>query len=144
MSENVDQVVVTGGSHGFVQEVWAAGHHLVSDEPTSAGGSEQGPDPYALLLSALGSCTSMTLGIYARRKNIPLESVTVRLRHSRIHREDCATCETKSGMIDRIDRRIELIGALSAEQREQLLAIADKCPVHRTLKSEVEIRTQLI
>ena len=98
----------------------------------------------SLLLMALGSCTSMTLRIYANRKAWPLERVIVRLRHSRIYAADCVECETKEGRIDRLERRIELRGALSAEQRQRLLEIADKCPVHRTLKSEIDIRTELV
>jgi len=93
-------------------------------------------------LIALGGCTSMTIGYHARRKKIPLENITVSLRHSRIHAKDCAECETKEGMLDRIDADIELTGALTAEQHSQLMGIAAKCPVHRTLKSEIDIRLQ--
>lgn len=144
MTENIDQVVVTGSALGIVQDVRAGRHQLRADEPLAAGGTDEGPDPYALLLAALGSCTSMTLGMYARRKQIPLESVTVRLRHAKIHAEDCAHCETKLGRIDRIERSIELVGSLTAEQREQLLSIAEKCPVHRTMVSEIDIQTTLV
>lgn len=138
------QVVVHGSTAGFAQEIIAGSHLLTADEPVEAGGTDSGPSPYDLLLSALGSCTSMTLGIYARRKAWPLESVTVRLRSSRIHAVDCAECETKEGMLDRIELDIELVGALSVEQRSKLLEIANKCPVHRTLVSEINIRARLI
>ena len=139
MSDEIYAVVVTGSAAGIVQDVVAGTHHLKSDEPADVGGTDQGPDPYALLLAALGTCTSMTLGIYARRKKLPLERVTVYLRHARVHAADCADCETKVGLIDRIERRIELQGELTPEQRKDLLAIADKCPVHRTLSSEIKI-----
>jgi putative redox protein len=138
------EVVVHGSAAGFAQEITVGSHRLSSDEPVEAGGTDSGPSPYDLLLSALGSCTSMTLGMYARRKSWPLESVTVRLRNSRIHAVDCAECETKEGMLDRIELDIELAGTLSAEQRSKLLEIANKCPVHRTLVSEINIRTRLV
>jgi uncharacterized OsmC-like protein len=138
------EVIVHGSAAGFAQEISAGVHHLTSDEPVEAGGAGSGPSPYDLLLSALGSCTSMTLGVYARRKAWPLESVTVRLRYSRIHAVDCAECETKEGMLDRVDVDIELAGTLTEEQRSKLLEIANKCPVHRTLVSEINIRTHLL
>src|SRR5262249_28043434 len=100
--------------------------------------------PYDLLIAALGSCTSMTISLYARRKQWPLQSVRVRLRHGKIHAQDCADCETKQGKIDRIEREIELIGNLDAEQRAQLMKIAEMCPVHRTLTSEVKIESRLV
>lgn len=136
--------MVTGAATGFVQEITAGKHELRADEPTAVGGTDTAPNPYDFLLAALGSCTSMTLGMYARRKQWPLEAVTVRLRHSKIHAEDCAECETAGGMIDRIEREIELAGALDAGQRSKLLEIANKCPVHRTLVSEINIRTRLV
>jgi uncharacterized OsmC-like protein len=137
------RVVVRGTSSGFVQEIVAGGHRLASDEPVSAGGTDTGPTPYDLLLAALGSCTSMTAGLYARRKGWPLQSVTVRLSHSRIHAEDCANCETEEGMLDRIDVSIELEGPLTEEQRTRLLEITEKCPIHRTLVSEIQIVSRL-
>ena len=137
-------VTVHGDAAGFVQQVTAGRHRLTADEPVSAGGTDAGPDPYGLLLSALGSCTSMTVALYARRKQWPLQAVTVRLRHSKIHAADCASCETKDGMLDRIERDIELLGPLDQEQRARLLAIADRCPVHRTLASEIQIQTRLV
>jgi len=137
------EVVVRGGAAGFAQEIVVGAHRLAADEPTSAGGTDTGPNPYDLLLASLGSCTSMTVALYARRKGWPLEGVTVRLRHSRIHAADCADCETREGMIDRIERDIELAGALTDEQRARLLEIAGRCPVHRTLVSEIDIRTRL-
>src|SRR5262249_20419423 len=133
------QVTVSGPGDALVQNISAGTHRLKSDEPIPNGGSDQGPDPYALLLSALGSCTSMTIGMYARRKAIPLARVTVRLRHQKIHAEDCANCETKIGLLDWIEREIELEGDLNEEQRARLIEIANKCPVHRTLTSEIKI-----
>ena len=138
-----DEVVVRGGGQGFTQEITAGPHRLAADEPWAAGGGDTAPDPYGLLLASLGSCTSMTIGLYARRKQWPLEAVAVRLRHSRIHAQDCADCESREGTLDRIDREIELVGPLDDEQRQRLLAIADRCPVHRTLVSEIDIRTRL-
>ena len=110
------------------------------DEPLNAGGTESAPDPYDYLLTALGSCTSMTVGWYARHHKIPLENVTVSLRHSRIHAQDCAECETKVGLLDRIDLDIQLTGPITPGQHAKLMEIAGKCPVHRTLKSEIDIR----
>jgi putative redox protein len=136
-------VVVRGSAGGFTQEVEAGRHRLAADEPVAAGGADAGPSPYELLLAALGACTSMTLAMYARRKQWPLEGVTVRLEHARIHAQDCAECDTKEGMLDRIEREISLTGPLSAEQRARLLEIANRCPVHRTLVSEIDIRTRL-
>jgi uncharacterized OsmC-like protein len=136
-------VVVSGATAGFAQEIEAGRHRIASDEPATAGGTDSGPSPYELLLAALGSCTSMTVAMYARRKGWPLERVVVRLQHARIHAEDCAECETKEGMLDRIEREVSLTGPLSAEQRERLLEIANRCPVHRTLTSEIDIRTRL-
>jgi putative redox protein len=136
-------VVVRGAATGFAQEIEIGKHRLGADEPVSGGGADTGPTPYDLILAALGSCTSMTLGVYARRKGWPLESVTVRLSHSRIHAEDCANCETKEGRLDQIDVVIEVAGDLSEEQRRRLIEISEKCPVHRTLQSEIVIRTRI-
>jgi uncharacterized OsmC-like protein/alpha-beta hydrolase superfamily lysophospholipase len=125
----------------FQQDVTVGAHRFLADEPLEAGGLDSGPGPYDLLLAGLGACTAMTLRLYAERKALALERVTVRLNHSRIHAADCADCETKEGMLDRIERAITLRGTLDAEQRRRLLEIADKCPVHRTLTSEIDIRT---
>lgn len=133
-------VVVRGTARDFVQDVVTGKHHLRADEPVAFGGGDAAPGPYDYLLVALGVCTSMTIGFYARRKKIPLENITVSLRHFRIHAKDCEECETKEGMLDRIDLQIELTGSLSGDQHAQLMAIAAKCPVHRTLKSEIDIR----
>jgi putative redox protein len=140
----MDSVVVRGGATGLVQDIEVGRHRLTADEPVSAGGADAGPSPYDYLLVALGTCTSMTLSMYARQKQWPLEGVTVRLSHSRIHAADCAECETKEGKLDRIEREISLTGGLSAEQRARLLEIADRCPVHRTLTSEISIRSRLV
>lgn len=137
-------VTVRGNAAGFAQEVSVGPHRLSGDEPASAGGTDTGPTPYDLLLAALGSCTSMTVALYARRKRWPLEAVTVTLRHSKIHAADCESCETKEGKLDHIERDVELVGSLSQEQRARLLEIADMCPVHRTLTSEIDIQTRLI
>jgi uncharacterized OsmC-like protein len=138
------QIVVRGGSEGFKQEIAAGKHRLLADEPVSAGGGDAGPDPYDYLLASLGVCTSMTVGLYARRRQIPLENITVSLWHSRIHATDCHECETREGMVDRIDVEVELSGALSAEQHAALMDIAAKCPVHRTLTSEINIRLRAV
>jgi putative redox protein len=137
-------VVVRGSGAGLAQEIHAGRHRLVADEPVSAGGTDTGLSPYDLLLAALGACTSMTVGMYARRKSWPLEEITVHLRHSKIHATDCAECETKEGMLDRIERDIHFTGPLTDEQRFKLLEIANKCPVHRTLTSEIDIETQVV
>ncbi len=124
------------------QTITSGPHQLLADEPVAVGGADTGPGPYDLLLSALGACTSMTMRMYADRKSLPVERITVTLKHNKIHAEDCAECETREGLIDQIDRVIAIEGALDADQRKRLMEIADKCPVHRTLKSEVRILTR--
>jgi uncharacterized OsmC-like protein/alpha-beta hydrolase superfamily lysophospholipase len=127
----------------FQQTVTAGPHRLLADEPAAAGGEDTGLAPYDFLLAGLGACTSMTMRLYAERKSLPLERTTVTLRHSKIHAQDCAECETREGMLDQIDRIIAMEGPLDVEQRKRLMEIADKCPVHRTLTSEIRILTQL-
>ncbi len=135
-------VVQETGNSKFQQSVSVGPHQMLADEPVAAGGDDTGPGPYDFLLTALGACTSMTMRLYADRKALPLERTTVTLRHSKIHAEDCAECETKAGMLDQIERVITMEGALDAEQRKKLIEIADKCPVHRTLTSEIHIVTR--
>jgi uncharacterized OsmC-like protein/alpha-beta hydrolase superfamily lysophospholipase len=125
----------------FQQEIMSGPHRFLADEPVKVGGLDSGPGPYDLLLAALGACTSMTLRLYAEHKKLPLDRVSVRLSHNKIHAEDCENCETKEGMIDRIERAITLEGSLDGAQRQRLIEIADKCPVHRTLESEIDIKT---
>jgi uncharacterized OsmC-like protein/fermentation-respiration switch protein FrsA (DUF1100 family) len=125
----------------FQQTVSIGPHQMLADEPVAAGGEDTGPGPYDFVLAGLGACTSMTMRLYADRKSLPLERVTVTLKHSKIHAEDCAECETRAGMLDQIERVIAMEGALDAEQRGKLMEIADKCPVHRTLTSEIHIVT---
>jgi uncharacterized OsmC-like protein len=137
-------VVVSGTGEGLAQEIRVGSHRLRADEPLAAGGADSGPNPYDLLLASLGTCTSMTVALYARRKGWPLAGVTVRLRHSRIYAADCEECETREGFVDRIERDIAFAGPLSAEQQSRLLEIAGRCPVHRTLTSEINIRTALV
>jgi putative redox protein len=137
------QVVVQETRNGKFQNTVAIGpHHLLADEPRAAGGDDSGPGPYDFLLTALGACKSMTMRLYADRKSFPLERATVTLNHSKIHARDCAECETKEGMLDQIEVAIGLEGPLDADQRKRILEIADKCPVHRTLTSEIRILTK--
>ena len=128
----------------FNQFITVGPHHLVADEPLAAGGQDAGPGPYDFLLAGLGACTSMTMRLYADRKSLPLDRVTVTLKHSKIYAKDCAECETQDGMLDQIERDIAMDGALDAEQRKKLMEIADKCPVHRTLTSEIRIVTKAV
>ena len=144
MTSGAGSVVVRGGATGFTQEVRVGAHTLAADEPVDAGGTDTGPSPYDFLLAGLGACTSMTLRMYADRKRWPLQGVTVSLSHDKIHATDCAECETRVGRVDRIERRIELVGPLDDAQRQRLLEIANMCPVHRTLKSEISITSTLV
>ena len=143
LAEAPRNVVVRETRAGKFQQTVSVGpHRLMADEPVAAGGDDTGPGPYDFVLAGLGACTSMTMRMYAERKSLPLERVTVTLTHSKIHAEDCAECETNTGMLDRIDRVIAMEGNLDAEQRGKLMEIADKCPVHRTLTSEIHIVTR--
>jgi uncharacterized OsmC-like protein/pimeloyl-ACP methyl ester carboxylesterase len=135
-------VVQETGNSKFQQSVTVGPYRLLADEPVAAGGEDTGPGPYDYLLASLGACTSMTMRLYADRKSLPLARTTVTLRHSKIYAQDCADCETKVGMLDQIERVITMEGALTAEQRGKLMEIADKCPVHRTLTSEIHIVTR--
>lgn len=135
--------VAETGRGAFTVQVSAGKHRWLADEPTSAGGSDAGPTPYELLVAALGACTSMTLRMYARQKALPVDRIRVRLKHAKIHAADCERCETAVGRIDRIEREIRIDGALDEPQRQRLLEIADKCPVHRTLHGEIDILTRL-
>lgn len=137
-------VTVRGKADALAQEIVVGRHRFSADEPTSLGGTDTGPNPYDLLLAALGSCKSITVTMYARRKEWPLESVTVRLRHEKVHANDCESCESKDVLLDRIECDLEFVGKLTTEQRARLLEIANRCPVHRTLTSEIDIRTRLV
>jgi len=138
------KVVARTGESGYTTDIRAGGHGLVSDEPESVGGDDLGPSPYDLLLSALGACTSMTLRMYADRKGWDVKAIKVHLQHGKIHAKDCEDCESDKGKIDRIERVIELEGALDDAQKQRLLKIADRCPVHLTLHSEISVRTRLL
>jgi putative redox protein len=137
-------VVASTGAGPFDQIMLNGRHSLRADEPASAGGADAGPGPYDLLLMALGSCTSMTVHMYAARKQWPLEQVVVNLRHQRRYAEDCADCDKPSALLDHIDRNIEFVGTLDQAQRARLLEIADHCPVHRTLTSRIIVKTVLV
>ncbi|MCS3860534.1 bifunctional alpha/beta hydrolase/OsmC family protein [Salinibacter ruber] len=138
-----DEDVVTRTEGTYRTAIQAGRHALVGDEPESVGGDDDGPTPYGFLLSALGSCTGMTLRMYADRKEWPLDKTIVRLSHEKVHAEDCENCDTEQGQVDRITREIEIRGRLSDDQRERLFEIANKCPVHRTLLGDVDVRSSL-
>lgn len=136
----MSEVVVTSLTNLRNEVRYGAGHSFITDEPVAAGGEDAGPDPYTLLLAALGSCISMTVTLYARRKQWPLENVTVQLRQNRIHSKDCMECvQNKDGYIHRIERSVSFTGPLTEEQRVRLEEIAHKCPIHKTLSSEIVI-----
>jgi putative redox protein len=141
---SVGEVWVEETGEGLINRILTHRHELYADEPANIGGQDMAPDPYALLLAALGACTSMTLRMYAKHKQLPLKHVRVRLRHSKIHAEDCADCEDNKTRLDRIEREIELDGDLSAAQRKRMLEIANKCPVHKTLMSKIKIDSKLV
>ena len=139
-----DSVSVSIAERGLAADILAEGHRLRADEPTSVGGTETGPSPYGYLLGALGACTVMTLRLYADRKGWPLTGATTRLTHDRIHAKDCDDCESTDGRVDVIERELSLSGPLSDEQRARLVEIADRCPVHKTLTSEIKVRTRTV
>ncbi len=146
MDTNTDSLVeveetLTGR---YSQDMRSGRHVLVADEPESVGGNDTGPGPYEYLLMGLGACTSMTIRMYAERKQLPLKRVKVRLGHQKIHADDCSDCETREGKVDEITREIFLEGDLSDEQQQKLLEIANRCPVHRTLTSEIKVRSKLV
>jgi len=135
----MSEVVITSLKNLQNTVRYGVGHTFTTDEPVAAGGDEAGPDPYTLLLAALGSCISMTVNLYARRKQWPVESVTVRLRQNRIHAKDCQECTDREGFIHRIERSVTVAGVLTDEQHARLQEIAHKCPVHKTLTSRIVI-----
>lgn len=137
------QVVTRTGDDGYTTEIKAGDHFFLADEPESVGGKNLGPTPYDLLAAGLGACTSMTLRMYADRKKWPLKEVKVHLKHSKDHSKDCDNCDKKGAKIDKITRKLELHGDLTQEQKDRLLEIADKCPVHKTLHSDIVIETAL-
>ncbi len=142
VEDGVVEVTETGAGQ-FANQVRAGKHSLLADEPTRMGGTDTGPSPYDYLLAALGACTSMTLRMYAQRKKLALDKVSVQLSHQRVHAQDCADCDSDEGQISEIHRVIDLQGELSADERARLLEIADKCPVHRTLEHEIKVRSRL-
>jgi len=137
------EVLVKAGPKGLNQQIEASGHRLLADEPLDLGGSDTGPNPYDLLMAALGSCSSITLRLYADRKGWDLRGIEIKLRHEKIHLKDCKDCESPNAKIDVIHRDITLIGNLSEEHRQRLLEVSDRCPVARTLKSEIRIESHL-
>lgn len=142
MTEVSNEVLVTENGRGkFGNDIVTGGHRIAADEPSAMGGLDAGPSPYQLLAAALGACTNMTLRLYANAKGWPLNRVATRVQHDKIHAQDCAECETREGKIDQLRREITLIGPLDEAQRTRLMEIADRCPVHRTLESNVRIVT---
>lgn len=136
-------IAAESGRGAYAVELWAGRHRLAADEPIAAGGNDSGPNPYELLASALAACTVMTLRMYARHKGLAVGTIRCAVSHTKIHAEDCAECETKTGRIDRFERVIEIEGPLDAATRQRLLEIADRCPVHRTLEGEIVIASRL-
>lgn len=136
------EVLVTEENKQFLRRLYTPDHDFPADEPEKNGGTAMGPDPYELLLMSLGACTSMTLRMYANHKKLPVEDIQVRLKHERIHANDCAECETSDGYIARIERVVSYKGELTGEQHQRFLAIADKCPVHKTLEGEIQVVTR--
>lgn len=134
-----NEVLVRAGESGFRTEILARGHTLVADEPVEVGGTGEGPTPYDYLAAALGACTAMTIRMYADRRGWPLEGVSVRLRHSRVHEKDCEECDARPVGIDQLERDVELSGPLTDEQHEGLLRIADRCPVGQTLARGIRV-----
>nr|VFJ58312.1 MAG: putative redox protein [Candidatus Kentron sp. FW] len=139
----VGEVLVTELDGQFSQEIRTNQHHLLADEPMDYGGTDTGPSPYELLLAGLGACTSMTIRMYANHKKLPLDKVSVRLAHEKIDAKDCPECETRQGKVDRITREIHVEGALTPDQRERILAIANRCPVHKTIHGEIDDQARL-
>ena len=137
------EVLVREGDRAFAQDIFTDRHHLRADEPASYGGTDSGPSPYEYLLAGLGACTAMTVRMYAKHKSLALNRVSVKLRHDKVHAVDCAECETREGRIDLIEREIKLEGNLTDDQRKRLMEIADRCPVHRTLHSEIDIQSRM-
>jgi uncharacterized OsmC-like protein len=142
-SQEPRSVVVVGPTAGFRTEVDVGGHHLVVDEPVPVGGTDVGPSPYEMLLAALGACTAMTLRLYADRRKWPLERARVTLQHHKVHAQDCVDCDTKPARMDVVERVLILEGPLTAEQRARLLEIAERCPVHQTLQSKIQVNTRI-
>jgi len=136
-------IVVNSGLSAYVQDISIGPHELFADEPTEAGGTDAGPNPYELVMAGLGACTSMTVRMYAERRNWPLENVQVELRFSRIHAVDCNDCSRRKGIVNRIEKQITFIGDLSEVQRQRLLQVANSCPVHRVLSRAIEITSTL-
>ena len=141
-SQEPRSVVVAGPVTGFRTDVEVGGHHLVVDEPIAVGGADAGPTPYEMLLAGLGACTVMTLRIYADRRKWPLERARVTLQHRKVHAQDCVDCDKKDAKMDVIDRIIFLEGSLNEEQRTKLIEIAERCPVHQTLKGKIQVNTR--
>jgi len=136
-------VVVSGPATGFRTDVEVGGHHLVVDEPIAVGGADQGPTPYEMLLAALGACTAMTLRIYADKRKWPLERARVTLQHRKVHAQDCVDCDTKVAKMDVVERVLFLDGTLTEEQKAKLVEIAERCPVHQTLRSKIQVNTRV-
>lgn len=137
-------VLVTEQNKKFTRRIYTEDHQFIADEPLSVNGSNLGPNPYELLLASLGACTSMTIRMYANRKELNLDNVEVTLKHDRIHAKDCMECESETGAVDIIEKQIKLEGNLTDDQQQRILEIADMCPVHKTLHNEIKVNSVLI